>query len=128
MHFSAASGQYFSLPNLLNGASAAEVLIVLRASNAAGTNNALWRFGGSSFGDYYHDSGGNISDGFASYNRWNVGAPTHDLTQFHIYQVTSQAGLWENWMDGVPLYESTFGNTFQVTSSGPRSEEHTSEL
>lgn len=105
VHFTGSAAQYFGLPNFLTGSSAAEALIVLRATSTT-TNSGLWRFG-TSAGDYYQNSNGNVYDGFASTSRYLEGSPLQDITKYHVYDVTSQAGLWQSWLDTRTLFKST---------------------
>ena len=55
-------------------------------------------------------------DGFGSSARYDEGGPDQDITQFHIYEASSQSGLWQSWIDGAPYYKSTT-NTVAFTTS-----------
>jgi len=112
IHFSGA--QWLTLPNFLSG-SATEVLVVVRATSATNASG-IWRFGSSGSGDYYSYTDGTLYDGFGSAVRYAEGRPSQDITQFHVYEVCSQAGSWESWIDGVPLYKSS-ANTVGFTTA-----------
>jgi len=114
VHFAGSPAQYVNLPDILHGATAAEVLVVLRAASNT-TIGGLWTFGSAGAGAFYPYSDGSIWDSFASTWR-SEGNPSQDLTKFHIYEVTSQSNLWESWIDGIPLSISTT-NTVGVTSA-----------
>ena len=111
LHFSGT--QYLQLPNFLSGASAAEALIVVRTTSTA-TATGLWAFGTN--GGYYTMADGTVQDGFGSTSFYTQGPASQNLTQFHVYEVSSQAGLWQSWLDGVPFYESNV-NTVGFTAT-----------
>ncbi len=106
-----------SIPNVLSGATNAEVFVVLKvASRYPTAGKALWRYGTSSTYTYYPDTGGAIKDDFASSTLHNVGVPTQPLDQFHIYDAVSAAGLWQARINGI-LQKNDTNNVFSVLST-----------
>lgn len=106
-----------SIPNVLSGATHAEVFVVLKVATRYPTaGKALWRYGASSTYTYYPDTGGAIKDDFASSTLHNVGVPTQPLDQFHIYDAVSAAGLWQARINGV-LQRNDTNNVFSVLST-----------
>jgi hypothetical protein len=115
VHFAGSTAQYLSLPNLLSGDTQAEALVVVRATTASGNNSGLWYFG-TTGGNWYPLASGILYDSFGSNAQQTEGAPTPNITQFHVYDVSSQTGLWQSWIDGVPLYQDAT-NTVAFTSA-----------
>lgn len=116
VHFNGASTQYFTLPNLLNGASAGEVLVVLKATAASGSSNrGLWYFGTDPW-DWYPYSSGGVYTAFGSNAQKLEGTPTHDITQYHVYDVRSSSALWESQFDGVTFFKNST-NTVAFSST-----------
>jgi hypothetical protein len=117
LHFNGTASQFLSLPNLLNGATAGEALVVLRATASTGNNSALWNFG-TGYWDYYAVANGTLQSSFGTntQNGYEEGAPPLDITQFHVYDVSSEAGLWQSWMDTTLVY-STNSNTVAFNSA-----------
>ncbi len=112
LRFVAGSSQHFALPNLMNGATAGEVVAVLKSS---GTGVGLWHFGSSPYGASYPWTNG-VNEDFGRSAEISQGWPVQDVSQFRIYNVSSSSGLWRSWIDGVPLSKST-SNTVSFTSS-----------
>jgi hypothetical protein len=108
-------GSGYSMGNFMNGATSGEAFVVLK--NGASGANGLWNIGGSSSGGTAYPSIANtIRDDFGR-TTWpenNVAAGT--LTNAHLYNVSSQAGLWENRINGAPLARYTT-NVVGFTSS-----------
>ncbi|MES2569494.1 MAG: chitobiase/beta-hexosaminidase C-terminal domain-containing protein, partial [Verrucomicrobiota bacterium] len=115
VHFNAALGQSLKLPNLMADASAGEVFVVLKAAGA-GLNNGLWTFNGGGYGEWYGHSNGNIYGSFGSNVQKPQGIPIRDITQFHIYQVSSQAGTWQSWINGTSFHQAS-SNTVLFSNS-----------
>lgn len=114
LHFS--GSQYLPLSSsLLAGSSSAEVTIVLRTASVS-VNSGLWHFGTDPAGANYTGADGKVTDDFGSTTRSTETPLTQDLTQFHIYEVSSQSGLWQSWLDGQPFY-STSTNTYAISSA-----------
>jgi hypothetical protein len=104
VHFTAASDQYLNLPNLMSGATAGEIFAVVRAANATG-NIGLWYL--SPGWSWYPGSTGVTESGFATGGSFLEGVPPLPITQFHAYQISGQANLYQVWFDGQPFYQMT---------------------
>jgi hypothetical protein len=117
------TSSYFSLPNFMNTATGGEAFVVLKVSGANG-EQALWEIGGYNVGgsqgnieqEAYPNTDGSISDGFGSTTRQLIGIPLQPLTQYHLFEVSSQTNNWSAWINGVLQYQSTtntvsFANT-----------------
>ena len=101
------NGNYLDLPNLMNGAAAGEIFIVVQAASATPSNNpGLYQFG-SGTGGCYPNSSGLITDNFGSSTTYTVGIPPSGVTQYSLYNVSSQSGQWTARLDGITLLNST---------------------
>jgi hypothetical protein len=104
VHFNGAHS-FLSLPNFLEGAASAEAFVVLKVT---GTNaiRSLWEFGGDIYDPKtYPDTDGTIRDDFGSTVVHPVGVPTQPLTEYHVYEVSSQPYDWLAWINGRLMYE-----------------------
>lgn len=115
IHFNGAAGQCFALPNLLGGLGAAEALVVVKATASTGLNSGLWYFGSNLDGWYLYNNGF-LYDNFGTNVQQIEGLPIKDVTQYHIYDVSSQSGLWQSRLDGVMQYRNTT-NTVAFTTT-----------
>jgi hypothetical protein len=115
VHFNGASAQYLALPNLLPGAPAGEIITVVRTTNTT-SNSAPWTFGTGNGEWYLYSSNGGVYSDFGSTAQKNEGVPVQDITQFHVYEESSQSGLWQSWIDGLPFYQ-TQSNTVGFPTS-----------
>jgi len=102
VHFN--DGQYFTLPNFLNKATQGEIFLIIR-SGGQGVHR-MADFGTSQFGAAYPWLNGRLYDDFGSTSQYEVGNPPHSLSQYHIYNVTSEANNWVVRFDGVEQYRS----------------------
>jgi len=91
----------FSLSNVLAGASGGEAFVVLRAAAGTSGGGALWNAGTGGSTNYGPT---NISDGFFSTTSQSEGQPNVPLSNFNLYDVSSQTNDWETWLDGFPFY------------------------
>jgi fibronectin type 3 domain-containing protein len=100
MHFSGGtSGQYGTFPDFMSGFSQSEAYIVLRTlSRTAGL--PLWVLGGTLARSAYPSSEGHIADSFGNANEIDMGIPLQDVTQFHLYNPSSQIGQWDARING----------------------------
>jgi hypothetical protein len=112
VRFLASSSQHFPLPNLMSGATAGEVVAVLKSS---ATGVGLWHFGSSAYGASYPWTNG-VNEDFGRSSEFTQGWPSRSLTDFRIYSVSSSAGWWQSWIDGAPFFKSS-SNTVAFTSS-----------
>jgi probable HAF family extracellular repeat protein len=109
----------FTLPNVLNSATQAEVFVVLKAQNETPSGNrALWRFGTyPTPGNLrYPASDGTVVDEFGSTSSFNLGDPGQPMSSYHIYNVSSKAGAWNARINQVAQYTST-ANTVGFASA-----------
>jgi len=130
MHFDATKQQTLALPQFLAGDTNAEMFVVVR-SDTTGATNVPWTFNppqgypptwGASL---YSASNGNVVETFGDvtgqYGVYSA-QPTADLTQYHVYEVSSSdTGHWEMWLDGVSqftTYTNVAGFTGSITLGG----------
>ncbi len=105
VRFDASKGQYLQMPDFMSSATAGEVVVVVRSGVAAtGVNNGLMRFGASD--DWYPNANGNLYSSTGSTGQYLEGVPAQSLSQFNVYEESSQAGLWQSWVNGVPFFTS----------------------
>jgi hypothetical protein len=107
VHFGGGTGgsyyDYFDLPNFLAGASAGEAFVVLRTATSGG--GVIW-FTGTGGPTSYGSS--TISDGFFSTTDQSVGQPSFvALTNFNLYDVSSQANDWEARLNGLSIFSTS---------------------
>jgi hypothetical protein len=99
--------RFFRLPaNCLQSFSAMEAYAVVRvASDWASQHSGLWLLGASgSPCDYPSPSTGAISEDFGSPFLNNLGVPQQPLTQFHLYNASSQPAGWAARINGKVLF------------------------
>ena len=99
------SNDYLNLPHVMNGASAGEIIAVLRAPYAGTRIDALWHFGagnGSLYyqGSRYDDFGTNFGGNYSS-------PPIASLAQFHFYNVSIGNGTWIERLNGTERLRRT---------------------
>jgi Bacterial Ig domain/Fibronectin type III domain len=105
VHFNG-TNSFFSLPHFLDGANSAEAFIVLKTT-VTNSYQSLWEFGGDGWdAKAYPNSDGSISDDFGSSVVKYLGVPAQSLTQYHLYEVSSQNDNWAAWINGVLLYQT----------------------
>ena len=107
--FFGGTNSFFGLPNFLNGANSAEAFVVLKvATNHPSSSQSLWEFGGDAWDSKaYTDTDGSIRDDFGSTTVQSLGIPAQPLTQYHVYEVSSQQDDWEAWINGNLLYQTS---------------------
>jgi fibronectin type 3 domain-containing protein len=96
---------YFSLSNVLNGSTEAEVFIALKANQKSGSNRGLWTWG--RYGTYYPASNGSITEGFSLNSQQDLGTPMVDIDRWHLYNISAKAGEWEARQNGLSFYRNT---------------------
>jgi hypothetical protein len=126
--FNATNSQYLSLTHFLGGMTGAEAFVVLKVTTATPSDQrGLWQFGNGTYGGLpgplgYPKTDGTIGDTFCvnttglSTRVYNLGVPEQPLTQYHIYQASSQSNSWSAWINGV-LQFVTNNNAFTTTTS-----------
>jgi alpha-tubulin suppressor-like RCC1 family protein len=96
-----------SLPNLLQGATAVEAFVILRAASSSPSGNrGLWSFG-SNYRNAYPQSNGQIVDDFGSGDRYTF-SPNAPITEQHLYNVVSSSTEWTSRMNGAVQF--TYGS------------------
>jgi Bacterial TSP3 repeat len=123
VHFS--GGQELDLPDVMAGATAGEIIAVVRVDdkNSAGyadTNNKLWNFNQSGAG-YNKALAGDTSYGHYNTFGLNVGGgganiPVSKVSSYHIFDTSSGGGLWSEYYNGV-LNQSMTGQAVGFGSS-----------
>ena len=91
-----------------SGVAEAEVFVVLKADEAEPTSDkGLWRLGNPIEGESkYPSTNGMISDNFGSAATRSA-SPPNDITEYHIYNVSTKPDEWINRINGTVLVEST---------------------
>ena len=105
---------FFTLPNLLSGASAAAGLFVAKTITT-GNGAPFGNFGTDSLANNYPWSDNNVYDGFASTARKSCGNPG-SLTVWHIGSFHSAASNWKYFRNGTQAF-STATNTVGIGTS-----------
>ncbi len=116
------TNSYLNLPYFMNGATQGEGFVVLKTTTTLGSDGALWSWGSYAIYGYvtqlgYPNSDGSISEDFGSGNLYNMGVPAQPLSQYHLYEVTSQTNNWAAWINGSLLYQ-TNGNPAGFSYAG----------
>ena len=110
------SSSYFNLPYFMNGATQGEALVVLKSTTPPGGHGSLWTFGNSTFilgsptyapTGYPDIDGVTISDNFGSTNLYFMGQPVQPITNYIVYEVSSQTNNWAAWINGLLQYQTT---------------------
>lgn len=95
------------LPNFLQGATAVEAFVILRAASSSPSGNrGLWSFG-SNYRNAYPQGNGQIVDDFGSSNRYTF-SPNAPITEQHLYNVVSSSTEWTSRMNGAVQF--TYGS------------------
>lgn len=100
---------YLSLPDLMSGATAGEIVAVIKIPRATNRPDAFWNFGASGdvIGSLYYTDGLHWDD-FGSSSYKQIGMPeTGDLQAYHIHNTSSKAGEWAHRMNGILRYSTT---------------------
>ncbi|OAM91713.1 hypothetical protein AW736_01935 [Termitidicoccus mucosus] len=114
--FDAAKSQYLNLPNLMNGASAGEVFILVRSAEASGQRRGLWQF--NTYGSMHPYEDGRIFESFGVRNSnyyYDTGTPP-DITQWRLYNVSAKNDEWVSRFDG-RMHFRTANGTITWTAS-----------
>lgn len=117
VRFVQSQSQTLSLPNLMSGAAAGEIFVVVKAvSDADGTPHPAWNFGTSGQSTMYPHHSGEVYDEFGTNTHYLIGNPPPLLTSFNLYNASSQSGYWASRINGVLLFASST-NTVSWSSS-----------
>jgi YD repeat-containing protein len=99
------ANDYFNVADFMSNASAGEMFVLLKARVVPGDRSRVpWSFGLSD-GSVY-PGGSKLYDDFGSATQWDLGAPTQDLTGYHVYNASSQTDEWIARLDGGLLFRS----------------------
>ena len=118
VRFDGANDVFNLSPAMMAGATEGEVLVVLKTAAAAlPGDNGLWYFGGTD-GNYYPLTDGTTIETFGTTVAYTGPVPAQPLNQYHLYNVSAQAGAWMSSLNGVPyVVQST--NTVTFGASAP---------
>lgn len=113
---------HFTMSNILSGASAGEVFIVVKINVDPPTDankSGLWNLDGEGTNAVnFPYTDGNLYEAWGSTSRKNTGVnPSPSLTSFRIYNVKSAASDYKILLDNTQIY-TTSTNTFSSFSSG----------
>lgn len=124
VRFAAASNQYLTIPNVLNGV-LTEGTVVFVAKAAADpaasvpTSSAPFKFGSATNPNsvcHYPYTDGTIYDDFGATARKTVGNPTPSLASWNIIRVRSKGGQWDYTVNG-GVYSGGVGAALFSTNS-----------
>src|SRR5207249_9853497 len=104
VHFN--GNQYLALPDLMSGANAGEIFIVVKSATDGGYRRMM-RFGTSGYGSCYPWVDGKVYEDFGSTVQYGLGNPPQALNQYHIYNVSSKTNEWVARFDGLEGHRET---------------------
>ncbi len=109
VRFARSQSQSYALTNLMNGATAGELFVVVKAANDNdGVANGLVALGNApSGGLFYPHNNGSIYDDFGSTVTTQVGDPAPALNTFNLYNSSAQSGGWVSRINGILLNQQT---------------------
>jgi hypothetical protein len=93
-------GRYFALPNFMGTSDAGDIYVVLRSTGAPGSYAGLWIMSGGQT-TLYPAPDGTVQEAFGTNQEYNTGTPPVVLSSYHIYNVSAEAGLWQNRFNGI---------------------------
>jgi fibronectin type 3 domain-containing protein len=111
-----------ALPAFMSQATAGEAFVVLKTTTPLGGVGSLWSLSPFTFYVGYDNppeypaADGTISDDFGSANDNYMGEPVQPVSQYHVYEVTSQSNYWAAWINGELQYATT-NNTVAFNQS-----------
>jgi Bacterial TSP3 repeat len=104
VHFN--GGQYLALPDLMNGASAGEIFMVVKSATDGGYRRMM-RFGTSGYGSAYPWVDGKVYEDFGSSVQYFLGNPSQSINQYRLYNVSSKTNDWVARFDGLEEHRET---------------------
>lgn len=119
VQLTSASSQYFTLPNLLSGASACAAVLVLKATGSGDSQGGPLKIGSdvtNNGNNHYPYFGNDIYDDFGSTGRQGLGAVGAGVASWHIASFHSAASNWKYYKNGVVGF-STTTNTVGLRST-----------
>lgn len=93
-------GSTFTLQPFMANATAGEIFTVLRSTAPANSYVGLWNMGIGT-GTLYPTTNGTVQDDFGTTQQYETGTPPVILSSFHLYNVSSEQGLWVNRYNGI---------------------------
>ena len=111
VRFDGSQRQSLNLPNVMNGANAGEIFVVVRSTTVPG---ALWNFG--NYGDCYPYYNGTMYEGFGTDTWAALPTPALDLSQYHLYNVSASVSEWTQRFNGQVNFDR-LGNTVNFATS-----------
>lgn len=110
-HFS--GNQWLNLPDLMNGATAGEIFLVLKTQEDTPSQSSGLMFLGNGYESYYpFYADGQIYENFGSTVRYSVGNPSQPLDAYHIFDVSSQSGEWVAQINGILQYRTLINTVY----------------
>jgi alpha-tubulin suppressor-like RCC1 family protein len=103
-----------NLPDFANGCTQGEVFVVLKSTKLTSGVDTLWFMGD----DYiwgpsmYPSADGTILETFGTRNQKQTGMPSQDLSQFHLYNVSSKAGEFVSRINGREHFRTSNNTVF----------------
>ena len=111
LHFGANASLH--LPdNLMAGASAGDLLLVLRSTAPVNAGRGLLSMSAAGWGDWSPYWDGNFYEGFGSTQRYGPFTVSPALRQFCLYDLTSTPGLWTARLNDVVQFTNTSNSVF----------------
>jgi alpha-tubulin suppressor-like RCC1 family protein len=105
---------FVNLPDVMSTATEGELFVVLKSQGDQNAPHDFMRFGTPGSGLYPYQ--GQIQDQFGSTTTKQVGYPPMPLTNYHVYNATSQSGQWTARLNGSVQYTTT-DNTVAFTNA-----------
>ncbi|HTB81245.1 MAG TPA: putative Ig domain-containing protein, partial [Opitutaceae bacterium] len=113
--------RYLRLPNVMQDPQnpgqqfgQGEIFAVVRSTGVPGS---LWGWGGANnVGSWYPNSDGTVWDDFGSTTIFDTGTPAQDLTQYHVYNISSSSTEWTQRFNGRTNYDQ-LGNAVAFITS-----------
>jgi hypothetical protein len=127
------------LPNFLGTLTAGEGFVLVKAATMSpGGNRGLWHFAADNNNLLGYPTVSNTLVGdFGSTGVVGIvapkgeGVPVQTITNFHLYDASSQYGNWNSWLNGVPQFSTTLNvvgfsqvSGMELGTSGGASDNH----
>jgi hypothetical protein len=99
------ANEFCWLPPFMVGSPAGEILAVVRVDSNPNTFNAMWAFG-TGYGSTYYNTTRYDDFGTSDTTPYNA-QPASSTSQFYLYEVSVQAGLWTEYFNGTIVNQRT---------------------
>ena len=97
--------RFLALPNLMSGATAGEIFVMVKADqDPPSVGGRMMDFGGDGTGVAYPWTDGVLCDNFGRTPYCIVGNLAQDLSQWHLYNASSKSGEWAARLDGLTQF------------------------